>query len=137
MSHQVVVMPHVPKTRHQPVAPTFSLDEERRLVIVKFSGTLTFDEIARYAKNLLARSEFQPTFSEIVDLTDVTEFDLQADDFLRLADKIDPFWPEAKRAFFVKTPVQAHAARMHKILRTDRNIQIFESLGEAEKWVVE
>jgi hypothetical protein len=65
----------------------------------------------------------------------VEVFDLKVEDFLKLADKIDPFAPEAKRAFVVRTPVQSHAARLHKILRLARNIEIFGSLIEAECWI--
>jgi len=121
----------------QQVAWSFSLDPEKRLVVVDFCGTITADEVAKYSKSLLARSDFKPTFSEIADLTRVTEIDLQADDFLKLADKIDPFWPEAKRAFVVRTAMQNYAARMHRILRSDRNINIFRSVEEALTWIGE
>lgn len=118
-----------------PVSASFSVDAGKCLVTVKFSAKLTVKEIAMYAKCLLSNSDFKPTFSEIVDLTQVTEVDLQANDFLKLADKIDPFWSEAKRAFVVRTSLQNHAARMHKILRTDRKIEIFQSMEEAQKWI--
>lgn len=65
----------------------------------------------------------------------IEEIDLQADDMMRMADEIDPFSHEAKRAFVVKTPSQAHAARMHKILLTHRNFEIFRSLEEAQRWI--
>jgi len=115
--------------------PAFSIDAQKRLVTVRFEGTVTFDEIARYAKRLLAHRDFEPTLSEITDLREVSELNLQANDFLRLADKIDPFWPEATRAFVVRTAVQNHAARMHKILRIERKIEIFQSLDAAKKWI--
>jgi len=60
---------------------------------------------------------------------------LNAEEFIRLADKIDPFSDEAKRAFVVRNTVQAHAARMHKILRTQRSFEIFHSIEEAEQWI--
>jgi hypothetical protein len=104
---------------------------------VRFDGTVTFENIARYAKTLLAHREFEPTFSEIVDLRGVSEINLEAKDFLSLADRVDPFWPEAKRAFVVQTAVQSHAARMHKILRAKRKIEIFQSVERAEKWIAE
>lgn len=116
---------------------SFVLDEKKGLVVATFSGEITAGDIAKYAKTLLSRPEFKPTFAEIVDLTEVTEFDLQATDFLRLADKIDPFWPAAKRAFVVRTSAQNYAARMHKILRSDRKIDIFQSREEALKWIDE
>ena len=113
----------------------FVVDPEKRLVAVKFGKKLTVADIERYSKRLRLNPAFQPDYSEIVDLTEVEVLDLQADDFLKLADKIDPFSPEAKRAFVVGNSVQNHAARMHKVLRTQRNIEIFNSVEEAEGWI--
>jgi hypothetical protein len=111
------------------------VDPGRRLVTVKFGKKLTFGDIERYANRLRLNPSFEPDYSEIVDLTEVEELDLQADEFLKLADKIDPFSPMAKRAFVARTSVQSHAARMHKVLRTQRNIEVFGSMEGAERWV--
>jgi hypothetical protein len=111
------------------------VDPERRLVSIRFGKTVTFADIERYAKRSRLNPSFQPEYSEIVDLTEVEELNLQADEFRKLADKIDPFSPLAKRAFVVRTLVQSHAARMHKSLRTQRNFEIFRSIEEAERWV--
>jgi hypothetical protein len=113
----------------------FSIDEERRLVTAKFGRMVTVEDIADYAKRLLAHPKFQPSFSEITDLREAEELDLGAYDFLRLADQIDPFLPDAKRAFVVRTSVQLHAARLHKMLRSKRDIEIFESFEAAEEWI--
>jgi len=111
------------------------IDSQRRLVVVRFGKKLTVRDVERYAAMLRANPLFRTTFSEIADLTQVKEIDLQADEFLRLADKIDPFSTEAKRAFVAQSSIQSHAARMHKILRTQRNIEIFRTLKEAERWI--
>ncbi len=113
----------------------YNVDVARRLVVVKFGNELTVQDIQRYATLLQSNPSFRPDYSEIVDLTRVQKLNLQADEFLRLADEIDPFSPEAKRAFVARTSTQKHAARMHKVLRTQRNIEIFESLEEAERWI--
>ena len=113
----------------------YTVDAEKRLVAVTFGKKITVCNIERYAELLQLHTSFRPTYSEIVDLTEVEELDLQADEFLALADKIDPFSQDSKRAFVVKTSVQNHAARMHKVLRTQRNIEIFRSLEEAERWI--
>jgi len=113
----------------------FVVDPEKRLVVVRFRKKVTAEDIARYAQRLRIHPAFQPEFSEIADLTEAEEIDLQAEDFLRLADKIDPFSPAAKRAFVVQTTTQSHAARLHKILRSKMNIEIFRTFGEAEEWV--
>jgi len=111
------------------------VDAARRLVTVKFGKKLTVSDIEQYAKRLRLDPSFRPDYSEIVDLTQVEEVDLQADEFFRLADEIDPFSPAAKRAFVVGNSVQNHAARMHRVLRTQRNIEIFNSVEEAERWI--
>lgn len=116
-------------------AAAFSIDVRRRLVMVRFRPRVTVQTIADYAMRLRTHPYFQPVFSEIADLREVENLALQADDFLKLADHIDPFSLEAKRAFVVRTSVQTHAARMHKILRSKRNIEIFPSMEEAERWL--
>ena len=113
----------------------YTIDNEKMLVVVTFTRKLTVRDIERYAKALQSDRSFEPTHSEIVDLTQADELELQAEEFLSLADKIDPFSHESKRAFVVRTSVQNHAARMHRVLRTHRNIEIFSSLEEAERWI--
>jgi hypothetical protein len=121
--------------RLAPQPADYSIDAKGKQVRVKFGKKLNAAAIGSYASQLAADPSFHPDFSEIVDLRDVEEADLQADDFLKLADKIDPFSPTAKRAFVVQTVTQQHAARMHQILRSERNIAIFSTIEEAEIWI--
>lgn len=113
----------------------YFIDTEKNLVVVRFGKKLTVADIERYAKLLRSNPWFRAGCAEIADLTQVEELDLQAEEFLRLADDIDPFSPTAKRAFVVGNAVQNHAARLHKILRAQRNIEIFHSVEEAEQWI--
>jgi hypothetical protein len=113
----------------------FQVDVERQLVTVKFGNRVTAEEIGEYVQRLRTHPSFQPSFSEIADLREAVDIDLQADEFLKLADEVDPFSQEAKRAFVAKTSAQNHAARMHKILRSQRNFKIFRTFEEAERWV--
>jgi carbonic anhydrase len=120
---------------HIHLAAEHVVDAERRRVVVKFGHKLTPEDLGRYANLLRSNPKFDPSFSEIVDLRHVEEMDFQAEDFYKLADKIDPFSYQAKRAFVVSTAVQHHAARMHRILRAQRNIEIFHSFEDAERWL--
>lgn len=113
----------------------YHVDPGKKLVSVKFGEKLTVRDIEGYVGWLQLNPSFQPTYAEIVDLTEVEDLDFRADEFLKLADEIDPFSPDAKRAFIVRNSVQNHAARMHKVLRTQRNIEIFRSVEEAERWI--
>jgi len=116
-------------------AVRFVIDAERRLVIARFGKCLTATDIQVYVQNLRAHPSFNPSFSEIADISDVEELPLKGPDFLKLADRFDPFSLESKRAFIAHTPVQKHAARLHKILRSQRNFEIFQTLEEAEGWI--
>jgi hypothetical protein len=113
----------------------YVVDSEKSLVTVRFGKNLTGRDIEAYAKRLQLNRSFNPTYDEIVDLTEVEELDLKAEEFLELADEIDPFSPHAKRAFVIRNSVQNHAARMHEMQRAPRNIEIFRSVEEAERWI--
>jgi len=115
--------------------PDYVLDPEKRVVWVRFRKKVTVRDIERYAASLRANPLFDPDFSEIADMSEVEELDLKADDFIRLADEIDPFSVQARRAFVARDAVQNHAARMHKILRTQRNFVIFRSVEAAKRWI--
>jgi len=113
----------------------YVVDSDRRLVIVRFSGEVTVSKIERYAVTLRTHPDFKPDFAEIVDLTQATELNLDAQDFLRLADEIDPFSAQSKRAFVVGSLSQKHAVRMHRALRTTKNIEFFRTFEDAETWI--
>jgi len=111
------------------------VDTTARRVTVSFGRNVSVADVARYVKTIKEDPDFESTFAEIVDLTAAEQIDLQVKEFLNLADYVDPFSRHAKRAFVIRTPMQEHAARLHKILRGEQNIEIFSSFGEAEEWV--
>ena len=126
--------PRNPPRRGTPAV--YQILPEKRVVIVKFGKVVTEKEIAEYALSLRVDPVFDPEFSEIVDLREVQELDLRSDEMMELADKIDPFSIDAKRAFVVGDSAQAHAARIHQILRVSQDkISIFRSVEEAERWL--
>lgn len=136
--HAVWTDPKTPRQsrpRHSDLNLTWSVDPEKRLVIVRFGNRLTIDLIREYAQSLRTDPFFEPTFSEIVDLQGIKVLDLQPEDFLKLSDKVDPFSSRAKRAFVVGSSGQTHAARIHKILGTHRDIEIFHSIEAAQEWI--
>lgn len=113
----------------------FSIDTERRLVIVWFGEHVTAADIQDYVQELCSHPSFNRSFAEIADISQVKELPLQTSDFLELADRTDPFSLESKRAFVARTSLQKHAAQVHKILRSQRNFQIFQTMDEAESWI--
>ena len=114
---------------------SFILYPEKRLVVLTLGDRITLQLLEEYSRLLRRDRRFELTFSEIADMRAVQEIALEADEMMRMADQVDPFSPDSKRAFVVNTPSQAHAARMHKILLTHRHFEIFRSLQEAERWI--
>lgn len=113
----------------------FHIDVEERIVFVRFAKQTAVSDIRRYTERLREHPSFDPEFSEIVDLREVENLALNAPDFLKLADEIDCFSPGAWRGFVVHGSVQNHAARMHQILRLQKNMRIFSSVPDAKAWI--
>ena len=115
---------------------SYTINREKRLVAVCFGQKLTVEDIQGYAEALRRDPAFDAKFSELVDLTRVEEVTVDAGEAIELADRIDPFSPESKRAFVTLRPALFRAVRMHQILRSPaENIAIFESVAEAEQWL--
>lgn len=114
----------------------YTIYPERRLVSVAFIKRVTFIDIAEYIQTLGSDPRFDPCFSEIVDLRDVDEFQVNVDEALHIADVIDPFSLDSTRVFVAHTPVQVNAARMHAMLwYGKKKIRVAKTLEQAGAWV--
>jgi len=119
-----------------PPSLVYSIDSTARLVLACASGQLTFNAIVNYAARLRGDCRFCPGFAEIVDLRAVESISLSAREVMTLADQIDPFSPNSKRAFVVRQQDQLNAAHLHRILRPQtKAIRVFRRIDEAREWV--
>jgi hypothetical protein len=115
----------------------YNVIAEKRLVIVKFGKRLTEREIKGYVSSLRAHPQFDPSFSEILDMSTVEEIDMRGEEMAMLADQVDPFSLDSKRAFVVHSALQSHEARMFQILHSsDGKIRSFASVNEAKRWIL-
>ncbi|HYA23833.1 MAG TPA: hypothetical protein VEF05_06710 [Terriglobales bacterium] len=123
-------------TAAEPGVAAYTIDPSRRMVVVRFGKSLHAREISNYANSLRNNPLFDPSFSELVDLSKVEGLEVGPEEAVHLADEADPFLPTAKRAFVVQSSTAAYAARMHMLLRAqNQNIRIFESIDEARQWL--
>jgi hypothetical protein len=114
----------------------YRIDADHGRVYVRFTGKLTSDLVGRYTDELRKNRAFEPGWSEIVDLRDVEEIEISAEETIALADQLDPFSLGSRRAFIVNNELQRHGARMQQILRSpSKTIGIFETMAEAENWL--
>jgi hypothetical protein len=119
--------------------PTFhKIDKERRLVMSSGSGVLNKEEALAYRARLLADPDFDSSYSQLLDLTHITRFDLNSSDLRQLAEG-DPFSAASRRAFLVPNDLSFGLGRMYEIFREatgEHGIRIFRDLDDALDWVL-
>jgi hypothetical protein len=119
--------------------PTFyKIDKERRLVMSTYSGVLTAADALGHQKNLLDDPDFDPSFSQLFDVTHVTDVRLTTEDVRRLAQRT-VFSPDSRRAILVSNDLQFGLSRMFGVFREnmgEKGIRVFRNLEEALEWVL-
>lgn len=104
------------------------------------SGNGVFDkeEAKAHRARLAADPDFDPSHSQLLDFTHVTQFDLTSADLRQLAEE-DPFSRNSRRAFLVPNDLSYGLGRMYEIFREaggEHGIRIFRNLEEALDWVL-
>jgi hypothetical protein len=115
----------------------YKIAKDLRLVLSTASGIFTVGDVLAHQDQILADPDFNPSYSQLLDLTHVTKMDLSAEDICKLAER-DIFLPASSRAILVTTDLGEGLARLFKILREhagEQRIRIFRNLDEALEWV--
>ena len=102
------------------------------------NGVFNREEALAHRARLFADPDFDPNYSQLLDLTHVTRFDLNAADLRQLAED-DPFTTSSRRAFLVPNDLSYGLGRMYEIFREsagEHGIRIFRSLDEALDWIL-
>ncbi len=116
----------------------FKIDKERRLVMSVGAGVLTMDETWSHQEKLLKDPDFDPSFSQLWDLTQITEWQISAADMRRLAQRT-VFSSHSRRSCVAVSDVAFGSARMFEMLREnagETGIRIFRNLDDALDWVL-
>lgn len=114
----------------------YAIDVEQRLVLTTFTGAVTLDDVMGLIARLRSDSRFEPTFSELVDLSGASAVHLGHAEFQRLG-SLDPFSRDSKRAFLVPSQGAVFGVtRMFHILRNENpSIRIVHTIDEAKEWL--
>jgi len=112
----------------------YTIDKQRRLVLSAASGvfSLAADALSHHEK-LTNDPDFDPSFSQIADFTQVTRFELSADDIQLLAQN-GLFSANSRRALVASSEVAFGLARMYGTLRElsgESGVHVFHTLDEA------
>lgn len=117
---------------------SYKIDKERRLVISTGTGVFLAADALDHQERLCKDPDFDPTFSQLMDLTQITEYNIGLDDMHKLAQR-EVFAPESRRAIVVQTDLAYGLARMFEMLRENAGelgIRVFRNLDEAFDWVL-
>jgi hypothetical protein len=116
----------------------FKIDKEHRLVMSTISGVLTLADALAHQENLRKHPDFDPSFSQLMDGTQLTRVELKREEVQRLArDSI--FSPDSRRAFVTDSDAAFGMARMFETLRDamgERGIRVFRNLDDGLDWVL-
>jgi hypothetical protein len=111
------------------------VDSKNRIVIAKFGGRLTIADAERFAADLRNNPAFEPSFSELSDLTEVDDPQIDYASAVRFARYTDPFSHASKRAVVAPKPAMYNIARMYQLIRNDENIVLFKTVDLAKGWL--
>jgi hypothetical protein len=116
----------------------YKIDKQRRLVMSTAAGVLSKAEVLGHQDQLLKDPDFDPSFSQLSDLTHVTGFEVTQADMRELTERT-VFSPESRRAVIVSTDLAYGMSRMFGIFREskgERGIRVFRKLEDALDWVI-
>jgi len=117
----------------------FKINKERQLVISTFSGVFTLEDGFAHQEKLLKDPNFVPTFSQLIDCTQVTQIAMGIDDIRRLAQR-SIFSNDARRSILVHGDVAFGFARTFMAIREslgEKGIRVFHELDEALFWLLD
>lgn len=116
----------------------YKIDKERRLVLSSAVGVFNLEEAQSHQERLIFDPDFDPRYSQLLDFTHVTQFDLTAVDVRKLAVR-NIFSADSRRAILVPNDLAFGLGRMFEILREaagEHGIRVFRGLDEALDWVL-
>ena len=116
----------------------YKIDKEYRLVISAGAGVLTKGEILGLQDRLLADSEFDPSFAQLINLTQVTGVEGATADGVQEVTERSIFSLKSRRAVIANSDLIYGLSRMFQIFRElkgDQGIRVFRSLEEGLDWI--
>ena len=115
---------------------TNRIDVARRLVLSRVWGVFTMQDLMGHYNSLAADPAFDPGFSQLVDLRDVAQVELDTPAIRRHAlERL--FDRSARRALVVSTPYHYELARIYAVFAeyASQNVHVFRDMQAAEEWL--
>lgn len=110
------------------------IDRTHRLVVTRFSGNLTDEDVRRQVQLIAASAPYEGKYSAITDFTHVERFEATTELLRELASQPSPLG-SAERVIVAPGEVQYGVSRMFQMLseRTRPHITVVRTMSEALK----
>jgi hypothetical protein len=95
---------------------SLTIHSDRRLVYSAFHGDVTEEEFLRHAETIKSHPNFDPSFSEIVDLRGVTELRASTETLRQMALRESVFYSDSKHVVIAAPGLVFRMARMFQNL---------------------
>jgi len=115
---------------------SYSIDPAQGLVLNIGTGVLTDADMRETQQRMIADADFRSTYSQLFDLTDVTDVRLTSPYLREMADAT-AFAPGSRRALVVTQTLLYGLSRMFQAFLGDHGeaFRIFGSRADAEAWL--
>jgi hypothetical protein len=118
---------------------TYKIERERKLVTTTVSGVLGLATVLAHQDQILKDPEFDPSYSQLLDFTQVSKVELSGEDVRILALR-SVFSPSSRRAILTSDKLLFGFARMFEMLREnagEQGIRVFDNRDEARAWILD
>jgi phosphotransacetylase len=116
---------------------SYRIDAAKRRVFTTGSGILTYKEAAELIRRMGLDPQFDPSFTELTDMTGVQDVVMKVEQIAELAG-MRVFAPESRRAIVATNPLYFGMARMyesHHEASSGGNVRVFSDMAEAIQWI--
>lgn len=115
---------------------SFTVDIPNRLVISTYAGRLTFQDVIDQWNAIRAHPDFDPSFSYLTDLSELTEYLISTPEVRELARITDPFSPRSKRVVVAPSDHIFGVVRMYEMSSESHpNLVVFRTMNEANEFL--
>src|SRR5271169_872649 len=115
------------------MAASYKIDRERKLVMTTVTGVFDAASALTHQDQILKDPEFDPNYAQLLDLTQVTKVDLNAQDIRKFAERT-VFSPSSRRAILTSDKLLFGFSRMFEMLREnagEQGIRVFDNRDQA------
>jgi hypothetical protein len=116
----------------------YKIDKERKFVLTTGSGCLTKEEVFTFQDQMKNDPDFDPTFSQLADFSQLTGSAVCIGDLQSFAQR-DAFSIHSRRAIVVKGDLAFGFAKIFELYRRlagASGIRVFRTLDEASDWLL-